>query len=91
MNGREVLLDVATDNVRAMDRGAGARTERLRGSHRNHGRAWSGLEESELRRMWGEGVSLADLVKHFGRSPGGIRSALLRLGLVQRVPLPRER
>ncbi|MGI5208739.1 hypothetical protein ACQEU6_45135 [Spirillospora sp. CA-108201] len=91
VNAGAVALDVAVTEVRSVDWGTGARAERLRALFPNHGKPWTTEEDAELRRMWEAGTPKSELVKHFGRSPGGVRSALLRLGLVQRVPLPRER
>ncbi|MBO2459255.1 hypothetical protein [Actinomadura violacea] len=80
----EALCNVPVASIRSIDRGAEARTVRLRNAHRNHGRAWSGPEESQLREMWAAGTSVTDLTEHFGRSRNAINSAVRRLNLPPR-------
>ncbi|XVQ08475.1 hypothetical protein ACQP1W_38855 [Spirillospora sp. CA-255316] len=81
--GRPVL-DVPAESLKSADRGERGRVARLRSQHPNHGKAWTAEEDAELRRLFGAGVGTADLVRHFGRSRGAVRSALLRLNLVER-------
>jgi hypothetical protein len=44
---------------------------------------WSDQDDEYLRFRFLEGATLEDLVSEFGRQPGGIRSRLRKLGLVQ--------
>ncbi|MFI0349196.1 hypothetical protein [Actinomadura sp. 9N407] len=91
MNGGSAVLDVPAEALASADQGSGGRLDRLRSVHPNHGKAWTEQEDTELRRLFGAGVGTGDLGKHFGRSRGAVRSALLRLGLVERgVPSQRE-
>ncbi|WP_157431763.1 hypothetical protein [Actinomadura hibisca] len=83
----QVVLDVPADVVRQIDRGATARTNRLRDAHRNHGRAWRDDERAELRRLWAEPVPREDLISTFGRSWNSIASEARRLRLGER-PTP---
>lgn len=79
-----VVLDVAADTVALVERAGESRLARLRAEHPNHGKPWTVREDDDLRRMFGDGVGTAELARHFGRSRGAVRSALLRLGLVER-------
>lgn len=83
--GGSVVLDVAADSIAMIDHGTGGRLERLRAKHPNHGRPWTAEEDAKLGELHGQGVGTADLVQHFGRSRGAVRSALLRLGLIERA------
>jgi hypothetical protein len=90
----EVLLDVPADQVAdvgvvvqgrpSAEAGASERLAELKERNPNHGRAWTAAEEQELARLFHDGVSVPELVERLGRSRGGIRSALVRLGLVER-------
>ncbi|KAB2342621.1 hypothetical protein [Actinomadura rudentiformis] len=80
----DALLDVPVDVVQSADRGSTARTERLRGTHSNHGRAWTAQEEAELRRLWSEGKGVQEIAERLGRSRGAVGSAARRLGLVDK-------
>jgi len=45
---------------------------------------WSEEEDSELEKLFTAGCGVKDLVKKMGRSEGGIRSRLEKIGLVQK-------
>ena len=47
------------------------------------GRRWTEVEEADLTRDYGDGVSVAGLARAHGRSEGAIRSRLVRLGLLE--------
>ena len=54
---------------------------KLRETHPNAGKAWSGADDEELRRLFTAGNAVDDLALLFGRTPNGIRQRLERLGL----------
>lgn len=83
--GGSVVLDVAADSIALIDHGNGGRLERLRAKHPNHGKSWTAMEDAKLRELHGQGVGMADLAHHFGRSRGAVRSALQRLNLIERT------
>ncbi|MER6814510.1 hypothetical protein ABT299_34990 [Spirillospora sp. NPDC000708] len=87
LNGGQQVLNVRAESVRTLEgeETGGGRLARLRAKHPNHGKPWSAEEDARLRELHARGVPTADLVRHFGRSRGAVRSALLRLGLVERA------
>lgn len=56
--------------------------ERVRRRHPHAGRRWTSAEEEQLAHGFEAGMSQAELAREHGRSPGGIRSRLIRLGLI---------
>lgn len=55
---------------------------KVREKHPNAGKAWSGADDEELRRLFTSGNAIDDLALLFGRTPNGIRVRLERLGLI---------
>ena len=55
----------------------------IRKEHSQAYAPWSEQDDEYLRSRFLEGATLEDLVSEFGRQPGGIRSRLRKLGLVQ--------
>lgn len=55
---------------------------KLRETHPNAGKPWSGSDDEELRRLFGAGNAVEDLALLFGRTPNGIRQRLERLGIL---------
>ncbi|MEK7471124.1 MAG: PIF1 family DEAD/DEAH box helicase [Patescibacteria group bacterium] len=53
----------------------------IREKHPNAYRPWSKEQDEELRKLFGSGISIADLTKKFGRKKGAITSRLEKLGL----------
>ena len=53
----------------------------LRKRYPNAYEPWSAEDDNELRRLHGDGWTVSDLVRRFGRQPGAIRSRLGKLGL----------
>ena len=65
-----------------IDTSAFVQNERLAEIRKSHPRAyepWSDAEESELKRLYDVGLSIADLATRLGRQPGAIESRLNRL------------
>ncbi|RSN51761.1 hypothetical protein [Actinomadura sp. WAC 06369] len=81
------VLNVTAESVRTLETGdgAGGRLERLRAKHPNHGKPWTADEDAQLTARFRAGARPAELAEEFGRSRGAVRSALLRLGLVERA------
>ena len=59
------------------------RMAQIREQYPNAGAKWTDSEEAALKRYFAEGASIADIAKHLQRNPGGIRSRLNKLGLLQ--------
>ncbi|MBB4683001.1 helix-turn-helix domain containing protein [Amycolatopsis jiangsuensis] len=59
--------------------GAGGR-RRSRSRPARQGQPWSDEMDAELEARWLDGESVADLARHFARTPGGIRARLPRVG-----------
>lgn len=55
---------------------------KLRETHPNAGKPWSGSDDEELRRLFSSGNAVEDLALLFGRTPNGIRQRLERLGIL---------
>lgn len=56
---------------------------KLRKEHPNAYRRWAKEEEKMLKELFEAGKSIKDLAKEFGRKTGGIKSRLIKLGLVE--------
>ncbi|MUN42584.1 hypothetical protein [Actinomadura litoris] len=80
----EALCDVPVASVRVVDRGPEVRTAELKGRSANHGRAWTREDREKLARLYGAKASMRELMEALGRTRGGIRSELVKLGLVER-------
>ena len=59
--------------------GGGAR-RRSRGRPAQQGRPWTDEMDADLEARWLAGDSVAELARHFARTPGGIRARLPRVG-----------
>ncbi|MQA63354.1 MAG: helix-turn-helix domain containing protein [Actinophytocola sp.] len=46
----------------------------------NRGKPWTAEMDAELERQWVAGAGVADIARHFERSPGSIRARLPRVG-----------
>jgi ATP-dependent DNA helicase PIF1 len=57
--------------------------EKLREAHPNAYRRWESPEEQKLKKFFEQGRTIQDLAKEFGRKTGGIRSRLVKLGLIE--------
>jgi hypothetical protein len=55
---------------------------KLRERHPNAGKARSGQDDDELRRLFSTGNTVEDLAPLFGRTVNGVRVRLVRLGLL---------
>lgn len=75
------LEDMLTELGRAAERPAHPYAK-VREKHPNAGKAWSGADDEELRRLFEAGNAIDDLALLFGRTPNGIRVRLERLGLI---------
>lgn len=49
----------------------------------NAGNRWSADEDAQLRRLWEAGAAEQDLAARFGRSTLGVRSRLVKFGLLE--------
>lgn len=58
--------------------------EKIRTKHQNAYRPWSKEEEGKLIQNFKSGISVKDLSEIFGRQTGGIRSRLLKFGLISK-------
>lgn len=58
---------------------------KTREKHPNAGKAWSGDDDEELRRLFTSGNAIDDLALLFGRTTNGVRLRLERLGLIARA------
>lgn len=58
--------------------------ETIRQEHSQAYRPWSEQDEAYLRQRFAEGARIPDLADELGRQPGGVRSRLRKLGLVDR-------
>ena len=56
--------------------------EKIRTKHQNAYRSWSKEEEGKLVQNFKSGISVKELSEIFGRQIGGIRSRLVKLGLI---------
>jgi hypothetical protein len=61
----------------------GSRFAKLREKHSNAYRRWREGEEEELAECFNKGESIKSLSARFGRQPGGIKSRLVKLGLIE--------
>lgn len=62
-------------------------TKRAAGVKRPHSyRRWSAEEEAQLRMLYCKELSVAEIASLLEREPGGIRSRLVKLGLLERNP-----
>jgi hypothetical protein len=57
--------------------------EKIRASHPQAYRSWSAEEETKLQKLFHKGVQMKGIAETLGRKPGGIRSRLKKLGLVE--------
>ncbi|WP_433338217.1 hypothetical protein [Spirillospora sp. CA-294931] len=80
----EVVMTAAADVIARIDLGPAARTAQLRSRAANHGRAWTDEQRAELARLHGEGLTVPQLMERLERTRGGIRSELIRQGLLKR-------
>lgn len=55
--------------------------EEVRNTHKEAYNSWSKTEDRQLKEMFFEGISLKDMVKHFGRTKGAIGSRIKKLRL----------
>lgn len=55
---------------------------KLRETYPNAGKAWSGADDEELRRLFEAGNTVEDLALLFGRTANGTQLRLERLGLI---------
>jgi hypothetical protein len=56
--------------------------EDIRSKHKRAYERWSSAEEDKLKKAYGAGQSVDQIAQALGRQPGGIRSRLQKLGLV---------
>ena len=56
---------------------------KVRAEHPNAFRRWDEKEEKELAQLFKKGSSMESLAKKFGRKQGGIKSRLIKLGLIE--------
>lgn len=68
--------------VTALD-SAAKRAERTKVVPDNAGRSWTEKEEQELLALFDSGISVKDIARKHGRTPGGIASRLVRLGRIK--------
>ncbi|MBP0019952.1 MAG: hypothetical protein J7647_20665 [Cyanobacteria bacterium SBLK] len=61
----------------------GDRLARLKEQHPQAYEKWTMKDDDELRVLFGDGMSIQDLANYFQRQPGGIRSRLKKLDLVE--------
>jgi F-box protein, helicase, 18 len=57
--------------------------EEVRAYHEHAYKPWTPKMDEELSRMYGEGVHVKDLSKHFGRTKGAIISRLIKLEIIE--------
>lgn len=57
---------------------------KVREKHTNAYRAWDDEQDAELKELFLEGVSIAELAKEFSRTSGSIRSRLVKNNLMER-------
>ena len=62
---------------------APGKLEQIRASHQNAYKKWSPEEEQELIKLFKSGKSVKEIASHSGRQVGGIRSRLVKLGLIE--------
>lgn len=55
----------------------------VREKYPNAGKPWSTQDNEELRRLFESGNTINDLALTFARTPGGVRSRLEYLGLIE--------
>ncbi|MBI2630900.1 AAA family ATPase [Candidatus Nomurabacteria bacterium] len=60
------------------------RLEKIREKHANAYRKWTAEEEGEIIAMWKSGRSVKNISALTGRQTGGIRSRLVKLGLIEK-------
>ena len=58
--------------------------EKIREKHQNAYRPWSKEEEGKLIQNFKSGIPIKDLSEIFGRQNGGIKSRLIKLGLIEK-------
>jgi hypothetical protein len=80
VGGREPV-EVAKE--RKEKEGQGSKLEKLREKHKNAYRPWSAEDDARLTELFRDSVSVATLIKEFGRQRGSINSRLIRLGLIE--------
>ncbi|MEK7113617.1 MAG: AAA family ATPase, partial [Patescibacteria group bacterium] len=59
------------------------RLEKIREKHQNAYKKWSTEEEEKIATAFKNGKSVKDIAKETGRQTGGIRSRLIKLGLIE--------
>lgn len=57
--------------------------EVVREKHKSAYRPWTPLLDDELTKMHGEGITVKDMAKHFGRTKGAIESRISKLELME--------
>jgi ATP-dependent DNA helicase PIF1 len=62
---------------------APGKLEQIRTTHKNAYKKWSPEEEQELIKLFQSGKSVKEIASHSGRQVGGIRSRLIKLGLIE--------
>src|SRR5579884_3083552 len=75
------LEDVLAELGRVAEKRPGPYAK-VRETHPNAGKPWSGADDEELRRLFTSGNAMEDLALLFGRTANGIRVRLERIGLV---------
>ena len=58
---------------------------KIREKHTNAYRAWDEEQDAELKELFLGGVAIKDLAKEFSRTPGSIRSRLVKNNLIERT------
>ncbi|MDP2630610.1 MAG: hypothetical protein Q8P56_04335, partial [Candidatus Uhrbacteria bacterium] len=58
---------------------------KIREKHTNAYRAWDDEQDAELKELFLDGVPIKDLAKEFSRTPGSIRSRLVKNNLIERT------
>jgi hypothetical protein len=56
----------------------------IRAKHPNAYKPWSKEQDEELKKLFGEGLKVIQLMKNFGRKRGGITARLEKLGLIEK-------
>ncbi|MBU1146529.1 AAA family ATPase [Patescibacteria group bacterium] len=84
--GKNLSECMASDNISSDDKiGDGISFEKIREKHSNAYRPWDKTQDDKLREFFMKGLSVAELIKIFGRKKGAIGSRLVKLGLTKKL------